>query len=62
MSNAIYFGSVQYVYDEYGNAIIEHETGAIRIRQSFDELQQMNKIVIEWHMGNSEYIEITSFI
>lgn len=62
MSSTIYFGSVQYIYDEYGNAIIEHEIGGIRIRQSFDELQQKTKLTIEWHVGNSEYEEVTTFI
>ena len=62
MSSTIYFGTVTYIYDDYGNATINHEVGGLRIRQVFDEVQQLNKLVIEWHIGNSEYVEITEFI
>jgi len=62
MSTTFYFGQVSYIYDDYGNLIINHETGALRLWQVFDETQQLNKLVIERHLGNSEYVEITSFI
>lgn len=32
MSSVIYFGNVSYNYDEYGNLIIEHETGGMWLR------------------------------
>lgn len=51
MSTVFYFGNVSYNHDAYGNLIIEHELGALWLWQVFDETQQMNKLVIEWHLG-----------
>lgn len=62
MNTTIYFGQINYVYDEYGNATINHEVGGLWFWQVFDDVHELNKLVIEWHVGDGIYTQITEFI
>lgn len=62
MSNVLYFGQVTYLYDDYGNLIVNHETGGLWLWQIYDESLSINKLVIEWHLGDGSYEQLTQFV
>ncbi len=60
--HSYYFGDVSILWDEFGNKVIDHQNGAIRVRHLVIPNTENYKLVVERHDGGGVYTIIHELV